>query len=590
MYCRVFRTLGVTAGVLLATAVSVLAKNGKLRVAVTPRQAYVYVDGAPYGPSDKALHIPAGTHKIAVYNYGFKSQEREVSIPDGGFTRVEFQLEPVAQNVSGPWGRIQIESASRSAILLNGKTPEYFVGHGDEFNHGGLFLPCCKQQLVVPAGTHLVTILDRDRVVWSGNLNVPPNQRVILNAANGSQKVQPWDKGATIGTLPRFQAGTASASVAIAPVTAELTAQQGQINCGDTAHLKWAARDAVEQVISNETDKMPQQGESGELAVQPKKTTVYTLHASGPGGLANSDTTVNVNTAVQSSLQASPAEVRYRRIGNKVIEDASTNLTWTASNASSASLQPLGTVNTDDKRTVNLVPEQQGNGPVNEVKAFTFTATNECGGTDTQTASVRIVGSIEPLPDISLSSVFFPTGQPNERNPEIGLVQSQQEVLSRTAQEFKKFLEYEPDAKLSILANTDERDSRAKNQSLSQRRADVVKAYLAFAGVPEDKIETVAQGKDKPLDASTVKSLNEQNPNKPEKSLGNFQDLVWAYNRRVDIVLMPKQEQSLQYFPGAAPDAKLLFDNGWPEQSELVTLAAQKVRLPAESESVQNHK
>jgi outer membrane protein OmpA-like peptidoglycan-associated protein len=590
MYCREFRRLAVIAGLLLVTTLPVLAKDGKLRVSVQPRQAYVFVDGTPYGVSSKAIRIAPGNHKIAVYNYGFKPQEREISIPDGGFTRAEFQLEPIAKAISGPWGRIQIESASRSAILLNGKTPDYFVGHGDEFNHGGLFLPCCKQQLVVPAGTHLVTILDKDRVVWSGTVNVAPNQRVIINAAKGSQKVQPWDKGSTIASLPRFQAGTASAIVAIAPVTANLTAQQAKIDCGETTHLNWTAGDSVEQVISSEADKMPQQGEGGEVAVQPKKTTAYTLQASGPGGSATSDATVNVNTAVQSSLQASPAEVRYRRIGDKVIEDGSTNLTWTSSNANAVAIQPLGTVKSDDRQTVKVLPDQQGNGPVNEVKTYTLTATNECGGTDTQTASVRIIGSIEAIPEVSLSSVFFPTGQPNQRHPEVGLVQSQQEVLARAAEEFKKYLEYQPDAKLSIVANTDERDSKARNQSLSQRRAEVVKAYLTFVGIPEDKIETVAQGKDQPLNADTVKSLNEQNPNKPDKSLGSFQDLVWAYNRRVDIVLLPKQERSVQYFPGAAPEAKVLFDNGWPEQAEIITLAAQKVRLPVESDASQNHK
>jgi len=590
MYRRELRRLAVVAGILLTITVSALAKDGKLRLKVEPRQAYVFVDGTPYGESSKTIRIAPGNHKISVHNYGFKPQEQDVSIQDGAVTRIEFKLEPVAKPVSGPWGRIQIESASRSAILLNGKTPEYFVGHGDEFNHGALFLPCCKQQLVVPAGTHLVTILDKDKVVWSGNVNVAPNERVILNAAKGTQKVKRWDKGSTTSSLPRFQAGTASALVAIAPVTANLTAQQAQINCGDTAHLNWTATDAVEQVISTEADKMPQHGESGELSVQPKKTTAYALQASGPGGIANSDTTVNVNTAVQSTLQASPAEVRYRRIGDKVLEDGSANLTWTSSNANAVSIESLGPVKTDDSQAVKLVPQEQGNGPINEVKTYTLTATNECGGTNTQTASVHIVGSIEPTPDMALTSVFFPTGQPNQRQPELGLVQSQQEVLARTAEEFKKYLEYEPDSKLSILANTDERDSRGRNKELSQRRADVVKAYLTSAGVPEDKIETVAQGKDQPLDVDAVKSLNEQNPNKPDKSLGSFQDIVWAYNRRVDIVLLPKQERSLQYFPGAAPEAKLLLDNGWPEQSEIVTLAAQKVRLPVEPDSVQNHK
>jgi len=152
---------------------------------------------------------------------------------------------------------------------------------------------------------------------------------------------------------------------------------------------------------------------------------------------------------------------------------------------------------------------------------------------------------------------------------------------------FKKYLEYDADAKLKVVGNTDERDSNARNMPLSQRRADSVKQYLQSLGIPEGKIETVAQGKDHPLAADTVKALHEQNPNKPTESLGNFQDLVWAYNRRVDIVLQPKGEQSTQYYPGTAPEAKLLFSREWPNQRDIVTLAAEKTPLPVTSDPQQ---
>jgi len=211
-------------------------------------------------------------------------------------------------------------------------------------------------------------------------------------------------------------------------------------------------------------------------------------------------------------------------------------------------------------------------------------------GSDTQTATVRIVGSIEPIPEVALSSVFFPTGYPTEREPDGGLLQSQQEVLARTATAFKAYLEYDPDARLTIVGNTDERDSKARNQPLSQRRADRVKQYLTTLGIPESKIETVAQGKEHPLDAATVKSLHEQNPNKSAKSLGSFQDLVWAYNRRVDLVLQPKGTQSTQFYPDTVPEAKLLFKSGWPEGGDIVTLAAEKVHVPTNSNSEDNQK
>jgi hypothetical protein len=220
---------------------------------------------------------------------------------------------------------------------------------------------------------------------------------------------------------------------------------------------------------------------------------------------------------------------------------------------------------------------------VNEVQTYTLTANNVCGGSDTQTASVRIVGSIEPIPDIPLASVFFPTGYPDDRHPDQGLVESQQQALARTAAGFKAYLEYDPDARLSVLGNTDERDSNARNKPLSQRRADRVKKYLVSMGVPEDKIDTVAQGKDHPLDAATVKTLDEQNPNKPAESLGTFQELTWAYNRRADLVLLPKEAQSTQYFPGTAAESGLLFNSEWPGGKDIITLAAEKEALPVDS-------
>ena len=563
-------------------------QTGKLRVRVEPKQAYVFVDGVAYGDGNHTYRIASGNHSIGVYNYGFKPQVRDVTIDQGKITEVEFKLEPVANQVHGPWGRIQIEGASVFAVLLNGKTPDYFVGHGDEFNHGGTFLPCCIQQLVVPAGTHTLTLVYKDWTLWSGTVTVNAKERVLLNAHNGSQRVKPWTKGGSIPSLPRFTSGTASATVAVASVSGNLVAQSAQINCGDSTQLNWTTAETVERTISSSgAESQKQSAENGQMAVGPRQNTTYTLQASGPGGHVSSSTDVSVNTAVQSSLQASPVEIRYRKIGDKVLEQGSSNLSWTTSNASAISIDPLGSVGANDSRTVQAAPKQQGEGSVNEVESYVLTAKNACGGSDTKTATVRIVGSIEPIPPVPLASVFFPTGYPDQSHPDQGLGQSQQEVLKQAVDGFKKYLEYDADAKLKVVGNTDERDSNARNMPLSQRRADSVKQYLQSLGIPEGKIETVAQGKDHPLAADTGKTLHEQNPNKPTESLGNFQDLVWAYNRRVDIVLQPKGEPSTQYYPGSAPEAQLLFSREWPNQKEIVTLAAEKTPLPVTSDPQQ---
>ena len=568
---------------ILSCTLAAWASDSKLRVKVEPAQAYIFVDGTPVGDGSRTINLAPGTHSVGAYNYGFTSQVRDVNVEQGTVTDVEFKLDPIAGEVKGPWGRIQIESSSRAAVLLNGKTPDYLVGHGDEFNHGALFLPCCVQQLIVPPGAYPLTLVYKDKVLWSGTVKVNANERVIVNAANGKQTVRPWAKGGAIGSLPRFKAGTASATVAVAPVSATLAASPTQINCGDSAHLNWTTAETVERSISSGAETAKQSTASGDVSYQPTKTTTYTLQASGPGGTVTSDATVNVNTAVHSSLQASPAEVRYRRIGDKIVEQGSSNLAWTTSNASSVSIDPIGDVGVNDTRSVKAEPKQQTDGSVNEVQTYTLTAKNICGGSDTQTATVRIVGSIAPIPEVPLASVFFPTGYPDQQHPDQGLMESQQQVLARTAAGFKAYLEYDPDARLSVVGNTDERDSDARNKPLSQRRADRVKNYLVSMGIPEDKIETLAQGKDHPLDAATVKNLHEQNPNKTPNSLGSFQELIWAYNRRADLVLLPKGTQSTQYFPGNVAEAQLLFDSEWPSGKSLVTLASEKESLPTDS-------
>jgi len=543
-----------------------------------------------FGDSSRTIKVAPGKHTIGVYNYGYIPQVREVTLEPGKNPGIVFELQTVPGTVSGPWGRIQIEGASRAAVLLNGKTPEYLVGHGDEFNNSGEFLNCCAQQLIVPAGTHQLTITSHNKEIWSGQVDVPANQRVVVHVPSGKQKVKPWTEGAYLNSADRFTAGTASAAVAVARPSATFTAQSAQINCGDSTQISWTTADTVQRTMTEEPEATKQLEPSGQLSVSPKATTTYNLKASGPGGTVNQTAALNVNTAVQSSLQASPAEIRYRKIGDKVLEQGASNLTWSTSNANVVSIEPLGTVSQNDSREIKPAPKQDSTGQVDETLTYALTAKNDCGGSSTQTATVRISGSIEPVPEVSLVSVFFPTGLPDKSHPEGGLVKSQQQTLANTATEFKKYLEYDPDAHLRVIGNTDERDSNVKNKPLSERRANRVKDYLVSLGIPDGKIELVAQGDEKQLDGNTVKQLHAENPKKVSKSLGNFQDLVWAYNRRVDIELLPKDVLSKQYFPGDADDAAVLANSRWPDHKEIVVLASQKERLPADSGSESQHK
>ncbi len=68
-----------------------------------------------------------------------------------------------------------------------------------------------------------------------------------------------------------------------------------------------------------------------------------------------------------------------------------------------------------------------------------------------------------------------------------------------------------PDLKVEIVGHADEVGSREYNVSLSQRRADSVKAWLVKKGVPSDRIETRGVGPDEPLDTSGTEAGRAKN-------------------------------------------------------------------------------
>jgi hypothetical protein len=260
--------------------------------------------------------------------------------------------------------------------------------------------------------------------------------------------------------------------------------------------------------------------------------------------------------------------VSYRRIGDKVIQPASTTLNWSSSNSDAASIDSIGSVDTSGSKSLTLTPTQTSNGPVDEEVKYTFTATNVCGGTETKTVAVRMKGSIEPIPAVLLNSVFFPTDYPTKKDPALGLVRSQQETMRTLADGFKKYLEYDPDAKLAVGAYADERGPNKYNESLTGLRAQRVKDFLVSEGVTAEKIDTSAYGKDKPLDKATVIDLQARNPNQtPKDRISKFRATWLAYNRRVDIVLLPTNAESARFYPQQAADSQILWQRPKPARS-----------------------
>ena len=559
-----------------ASGISSFAQDGKLAFHVRPDQAFVFVDDRAISEASKiyTLKLSPGEHKVEIVNYGYTASTQKVTITAGKTTLLRVTLAQAGGTVSGPFGAMTIKGADRDAILLNGKTPDFFVGHGDEFNNTFIW----KQELVVPPGTYQVTAMSGDKETWSGPVDVPANKRVVIAVPSGVGETVDWSRGEKLSSVPRFKPGIVATTVAVAKPTAQLSVTTAQVNCGDASQINWTSTDAGRVEIT----PVGAVANSGQQSVQPTQNTTYNLTATGPGGSVTSTATVNVNTAVQANLDLAPAEVHYKKVGEKVVVDDSTALNWTANNASTVSIDG-GTVTSTGSRTLQISPKKTDPGAVDENVTYTLNASNGCGGTATKTATLHIVGSISQ-PEIKLArSVFFPTDRPRSLKTEDALLDSEKETLKSIATSFTQYLADEPDARLVLSGHADKRGPQSYNQPLSERRAALAKQFLVEQGVPEDKIETQAFGKEQNLDADQVKQQVEQDaslsPEDREKALQKIQTIVLAYNRRVDVTSKPTEQESAREYPFKAEDFAKLVDRNGPMKTGGVEMAAQKEKI-----------
>jgi peptidoglycan-associated lipoprotein len=79
-----------------------------------------------------------------------------------------------------------------------------------------------------------------------------------------------------------------------------------------------------------------------------------------------------------------------------------------------------------------------------------------------------------------------------------------------------------PNMRVMLQGNTDERGSREYNLALGQRRSDAVRKMMAVLGVPDKQVETVSLGEEKP------------------RAVGHNEE-AWRENRRADILYANEQ-------------------------------------------------
>lgn len=75
------------------------------------------------------------------------------------------------------------------------------------------------------------------------------------------------------------------------------------------------------------------------------------------------------------------------------------------------------------------------------------------------------------------------------------------------------FMKANPQAKVTVTGNCDERGTKEYNQKLGQKRAYAVKNYLVSNGIRAGRITTLSNGKDKPLAKGTGEAVWSKNRN-----------------------------------------------------------------------------
>jgi len=225
------------------------------------------------------------------------------------------------------------------------------------------------------------------------------------------------------------------------------------------------------------------------------------------------------------------------------------------------------------------------------------TCTDSRGLTASTSSTVTVNNPPPPKPVVdkvlearlALHSVYFVTAKPTEKEPNAGLVKSQEETLVALATDFKKYLEAKPDAHLTLEGHADMRGSVPYNQALSERRVARVKSFMIENGVPEANLETKAFGKQHNLTADEVKAAVEQNPEltKEERTrvLRNMKTIIWASNRRVDITLSAAgqtAETSVRQYPFNAADSLTLI--GGREAAKKAPAAKKGTKKPTKKQ------
>lgn len=190
-------------------------------------------------------------------------------------------------------------------------------------------------------------------------------------------------------------------------------------------------------------------------------------------------------TPPQTTVAPASPSATLTIVPDTVERGQTAQLSWNTQNASSITIDGIGTVAASGSKTVT---------PPNST-TYHLTASGQGGSTD---ASARVTVNIpadkvsrltdEQLFEQNVKDVFFNYDNFQIREDEL-------QIVNTDAQ----FLAQHPSLKLVISGHCDERGSEDYNMGLGENRASVVRDTLVQHGVSPDRIRIISYGKEKPF-------------------------------------------------------------------------------------------
>jgi peptidoglycan-associated lipoprotein len=195
--------------------------------------------------------------------------------------------------------------------------------------------------------------------------------------------------------------------------------------------------------------------------------------------------------APTATVAANPSDIQLGQ---------STELTWKTTNASSISIEELGTlpslgsrsVTPSSSTTYTLVAK--GPGGVREV------TTRVTVNSDTAKLTSPSSASDEELFGKTVTDIFFDFDKSTVRSDQ-----------KTTADKDANFLAQHPNLKILIEGHCDDRGSEEYNLALGDSRASSLKDILLAQGVSGDQIKTITYGKERPFCSQDNEQCRQQN-------------------------------------------------------------------------------